>query len=646
MKSILMLLAFAINFTSLFCQTLFTYGNNAVDKEEFLRAYNKNKTAVDDKEKALREYLDLYSKFKLKVRAAQDMKLDTLPQLSNDLQNFRSQIDETYMTSDNALNQLIDEAYVHSQKDIHVLHFFTALVGKTIAADSIKAAKAMQEIYAELNAGKTDYEKLVTAGLAKNVKITVADVGYITAFSVPYEYEKIIYGLKPGEANKPYQSKNGLHIFKAIDERTGMGKWKIAQILLTIPPGDAAANFTAVEEKANLIYNKLQAGADFAEMAKQYSDDKLTYIAGGNMPEFTTGKYELSFETAVFKLSKDGEVSKPFSTQFGFHIVKRLSVEPVQTTKADAAYMYEIKQKVMQDSRVNTAKDVFTNSIVKLIGYKKNTAVKDADLFRYADSVVANPALNGAKEFAVSNKIIYSTAKNTVKGKDWLSFIREYKTNPEIYKGESNPALLQKFLNIKSLEYYRTHLEDYNPEFSYQIEEFKDGNLLFEIMERKVWSNAVNDSAGLLKYYIQHKNKYLWAASADIIIFSCTNKKVAEESLAGLKEGKGWKKITEESNNSIQADSGRYELSQITLAEGAVAATGMITPIVVNESDGTAGFVHILKLHPANEQRTFEEARGLVINDYQNILEEKWIEELKKKYPVKVDEKGFQSLLK
>jgi peptidyl-prolyl cis-trans isomerase SurA len=321
-------------------------------------------------------------------------------------------------------------------------------------------------------------------------------------------------------------------------------------------------------------------------------------------------------------------------------------VQPVQTTKADAAYMYEIKQKVMQDSRVNTAKDVFTNSIVKLIGYKKNTAVKDADLFRYADSVAVNPALNGAKEFAVSNKVIYSTSKSAVKGKDWLSFIREYKTNPEIYKGENNPALLQKFLNLKSLEYYRTHLEDYNPEFSYQIEEFKDGNLLFEIMERKVWSNAVNDSAALLKYYAQHKSKYLWAASADIIIFSCTNKKVAEESLAGLKEGKGWKKITEESNNSIQADSGRYELSQITLAEGTVAATGMITPIVVNESDGTAGFVNILKLHPANEQRTFEEARGLVINDYQIILEEKWIEELKKKYPVKVDEKVFQSLLK
>jgi peptidyl-prolyl cis-trans isomerase SurA len=165
-------------------------------------------------------------------------------------------------------------------------------------------------------------------------------------------------------------------------------------------------------------------------------------------------------------------------------------------------------------------------------------------------------------------------------------------------------------------------------------------------MERKVWSNAVNDTAGLLKYYAQHKSKYLWAASADIIIFSCTNKKVAEESLAGLKEGKGWKKIAEESNNSVQADSGRYELSQITLTEAAVATAGMITPIAVNTSDGTAGFVHILKLHTANEQRTFEEAKGLVINDYQNILEEKWIEELKKKYPVKVDEKVFQSLLK
>jgi peptidyl-prolyl cis-trans isomerase SurA len=646
MKNILLLLTLAVSFSPLFSQTLFTYGNNAVDKEEFLRAYNKNKTTAEDKEKSLREYFDLYSKFKLKVKAAKDAKIDTLPQLSGDLQNFRSQIEETYMTNDNAMNELTDEAFAHAQKDLHVIHFFTAVDAKTTAADSVKAIKAMQKIYADLTAGKKEYESLAAAASDNTVKVKTADIGYITAFSVLYEYEKIIYALKTGEISKPYHSKNGLHIFKLVDERKGVGKWKVAQILFAIPPGDAAVNNKMMQQKADSIYLKLQAGANFEEMAKLYSDDKLTYTSGGNMPEFTSGKYELPFETAVFKLTKDGEISKPFFTQFGYHIVKRVSMQPVQTTKTDAAYMYEIKQKVLQDSRVNSAKDIFTKAVIKTVNYKKNAAVKDANLFRYADSVVANPAVNGAKEFPVSNKIIYTSAKGNIKGAEWLGFIREYKTNPEIYKGESNAALLQKFVTVKSLEYYKAHLEDYNTEFRNQIEEFKEGNMLFEIMERKVWSSAVNDSAGLAKYYSLHKNKYLWASSADVIIFNCSNKKSADVSFTAVKDGKPWRKIAEESNNTIQADSGRYELAQLALADGTPHAEGTITPIMVSSTDGTAGFIKILKLYPPNEQRTFEEARGLVINDYQNVLEEKWIEELRKKYPVKTDEGVFKSLLK
>jgi peptidyl-prolyl cis-trans isomerase SurA len=646
MKSILLLLTLACNFSVLFSQTLFSYGNTAVDKAEFLRAYNKNKTTVEDKEKALKEYLDLYSKFKLKVRAAKDMRLDTMPQLLNDLQNFRSQIDEAYMNNDNALNGLIDEAFVRSQKDVHVIHFFTPTDAKTTAADEAKATKAMQELYSDLMMGKKDYEKLAADISAKYVKVKSSDIGFITAFSVPYEYENIIYSLKNGEANKPYRSKKGLHVFKVVEDRKAMGKWRVAQILLAMPPGDATANYKLLQQKADSIYLKLQAGGDFEELAKQYSDDKLTYLSGGTMPEFTTGKFEQPFETAVFKLTKDGEITKPFASPYGMHIVKRLAVAPVKEDKNDVAYLYEIKQKVTQDARISMAKDLFTKSVIKVVGYKKNAAVKDTELFRYADSVVANPGANGAKVFPVSNKTIYTSAKSILKGKDWLNFVREYKTNPEIYKGETNTALLEKFVSIKSSDFYKAHLEEYSPEFKYQMEEFKEGNLLFEIMERKVWSSAAGDSAGLMKYYIQNKSKYQWAASADVIIVSCNNQKTAEQSLAAIKAGKDWKKIAEESNGNVQTDSGRYELVQLSLAEGTAPTPGMFTPINVSTTDGTAGFIKILQLHPANQQRSFEEARGLVINDYQNVLEEKWIVELKKKYPVKVDQGVFEALVK
>jgi len=286
--------------------------------------------------------------------------------------------------------------------------------------------------------------------------------------------------------------------------------------------------------------------------------------------------------------------------------------------------------------------------VQKQVSFKKTGAVSDQDLFRYADSVIANLAVESgnAANYPISSKIIYSFGKAKVSGKEWLDFIKSYKGNSELYRNESNPALLEKFVSNISLDYYKKHLEDYNSEFRYQMQEFKDGNVLFEIMERNVWGNAAADTAALIKHYNANKSKYLWASSADIILFNCFNKTIADGARESLKSGKDWKKIVEESNNSIQADSGRFELSQIPVTIDPKLAAGSITEVTTNQQDGSAGFVKVVKQYADGVQRTFDEARGLVINDYQNILEEKWIEELKKKYPVKINEAVFQSLFK
>lgn len=207
------------------------------------------------------------------------------------------------MNNDNAVNELVDEAFNYSQKDLHVVHFFMVIDANASAADSAKAVKAMQDIYTELTAGKKDYDKLAADISAKYVPVRSTDIGYITAFTAPYEFEKIIYGLKNGETSKPYRSKKGLHVFKVVDERKNPGKWRVAQILLAFPPGDRTENTKALQLKADSIYLKLKAGADFAAMAKQYSDDKLTYQTGGEIPEFTSGRYEMPFEKEVLKLA-------------------------------------------------------------------------------------------------------------------------------------------------------------------------------------------------------------------------------------------------------------------------------------------------------------------------------------------------------
>ena len=625
-----------------FSQTLFTYGPNQVSKTEFLRAYNKNKIPVADKEQSLKEYLDLYIKFKLKVKEAKALKLDTLQQMKYDIQNFRGQLEEGYLNDEKSVNKLMDEAFERSQKDIHLLHFSVPFNSKMNAEDSTKAYKAINEVREELLQGKTNYDELADKIKEKAPTAKGMDMGYITALSLPYEIETMVYELKPGTTSKVYRTKSSLHVFKNAEERPSAGKWKVAQILLAIPPDANEAVLKDIEKRADSIYNLLQQSADFTELAKKYSDDRLTYQNGGELPVFGTGKYELPYEKAVFALKKDGDYTKPISTGYGFHIVKRLQQIPTPSNKQDETFIGELKQQVMQDDRINIAKTIFTKDIMAKTGFKRNPLVTDAQLFRYADSVIAKGEI---RNYPINKTPIFSFAKSKVTGKDWLNFIKDYRLNPDVYKGETNEALMNKYVSTTTIEYYRKHLEEFNEDFKYQLDEFKEGNMLFEIMERNIWSKASNDSVGLSKYYAANKTKYQWAESANAYLFNCNTSKTAEEATAALTAGKNWKQIAEESDGKIQADSGRYELTQLQVPAGAVLKENTITTPLLNAGDNTSSFVKIIKMYPANQQRSFEEARGLVINDYQNYLEAKWVETLKKKYPVKVDEKVFQSLL-
>jgi peptidyl-prolyl cis-trans isomerase SurA len=392
----------------------------------------------------------------------------------------------------------------------------------------------------------------------------------------------------------------------------------------------------------------LQKGEDFSKMARWFSDDKASYSNNGELAEFGSGKFESSFENEVFKLTRDKEISKPFLTAYGYHIVRRLSQSPVSSDKNDMAYQFELKQKIQQDGRINIAKDQFVKEILKQVGYKKSGAVTDAELYRYADAVIASPSseTGNATVYPITGKTICTYAKTKLTGKDWLDFVRNYKGSVEMYQGESNTALFEKFITTSVMDYYKKHLEDYNADFRYQMDEFKDGNVLFEIMERNVWGKASADVNGLQKYYTENKSKYLWNASANIIVFNCSGKAIAEEARTAILNGKDWKKIAEESNNNIQADSGRFELAQLPVVLDSKAAEGYVSEIVVSPVDGNTSFIKLIHHYGANLQRSFDEAKGMVINDYQNILEEKWIAELKNKYPVKINDAVFQSLLK
>ena len=640
MKKIILLSANLLMGISLFAQQpLINYGKHSIGKVEFLKAYNKNKPATDNnREKSVKEYVDLYANFKMKVMEALELRLDTADQFKSDVDNFRKQIIENYLSDEKTFNALTDEAYTRSLSDLHVVRYSVTIDESTSPEDSMAKYNAIKAISEQL-------KKMPNSRVnnSESPLVEYSDMGFLTVFSLPYTYENIVYGLKPGETSSPYRAKKAWHVFSVLEKRKSVGKWKMAQILFSTPENADGSIMQVLKQKADSVYTILRNGADFSNVAKFVSDDKLTYLNGGELPEFGTGKYDNVFESEAIKLNKDGDISEPFQTSFGIHILKRLSQSPAPVAKADDNWLYDLKQKLQQDDRIKTAKDKFAKDIITKIGFKLTNAVKAEELYNFADSVMFDFEIPDAPATKpISKKVLINFTKGNATGEDWLNFVRDYKGNPDLFKMETNAMLWEKFKTYASLNYYKNNLEFYNADFAYQMQEFKEGNLLFEIMEKNVWSKASSDSVGLLGYYNAHKNQYIWSKSADVLIMNAVSDDIAKAAKESIQSGVNWKELVEVNQGELQGDSGRFELSQINA--DSTATEDSYSPVTIN-SDGTAGFMKYLKFYNDGEQRSFEDARGMVINDYQGVVEKRWLAELQKKYPVKINQQLLKEII-
>lgn len=635
-------LTLAISTLSTFSQTLFTYGGKTVSKEEFLKAYSKNNIDNPLTEQGLRDYLDLYIPFKLKVQAAYDMKLDTLSTQRAELQAFRNQLMQGFLSDPNSVSNLVSEAFERSQQDIRISHIFIAAPKDSVQL-SARAEQLAKEAYKLLQEGKDFGEVAITYSNDPSVRSNRGDIGYITVFSLPYELENLAYSTPLNKVSEPYRSKAGYHIFKRTAERKAAGKIKIAQILLAFPPDATDAAKQAIKQRADSLYQALQKGTNFATLATAYSNDNFSYQQGGELPEFGAGRFDAAFETAAFSLQKNGEISKPFLTEYGYHIIKRISATPVVADKNNRAYMEELERQVQDDSRMEVAKTAFNKKVLKTIGYKKGNYNAD-QLWAYTDSTVMNKPVPRNTTITPAT-VIFSFAKQQITVKDWLAFRRSTGNAEQISSGKSQQQLMDFYVDLAAAEYYRNHLEEYNKDFAFQVKEFKDGNLLFEVMQRKVWDKASTDSTGLKKYYNAHKDKYWWENSASAILLTAMHDTIATNLKTKVQNNyKEWRSIVDTYNGSVIADSGRFELSQLPASSNTTVTAGSITPYLRNETDSSVTFAYIIKLFPQREQRNFEDARGYVINDYQQYLESAWVAELRKKYPVVVNQAVFKTL--
>ncbi|PWT71488.1 MAG: hypothetical protein C5B59_18115 [Bacteroidetes bacterium] len=626
---------------TVYAQTLFTYGAQPVSKQEFLKAYKKNNTKSKASAKSYQEYLDLYTRYKLKVRAAYDMKLDTLANQLADLQNFRSQIVDQYMNNEASLNKLINEAFLRSQKDVHVQHIFIGFPKNPSPSDTLQAFQKAMNAYGDLAKGNEFGNVAKEYSEDPFEKSNSGDIGFITVFDIPYPLESLAYTTAVGKFTKPFRGKTGYHILKVIGARKAIGKVKVAQILLVFPYHATDAAKLETRQRADSIYQVLQKGGDFAELARHFSGDNLTYQSGGEMPEFGVGKYDPAFESAAFNLKTPGEVSRPVESEFGYHIIKLIGRKPTPSQK-DKMTTDAIRMMVLNDARIETAKKEMLQTILRDIQYKQ-AAFNESQLWIYTDSILQNKTKPSFPDLT-ENTVVFSFGKKQFLVKDWLAHRKAMKTSGAS-GGKSNKEWFDQYVQITALEYYRNHLENYNKEFAYQLKEFQDGNLLFEIMQRKVWDKASSDSNGLKDYFQAHKSSYVWQPSADAIVFTCAGNKMAEDIKSKIGQNPSyWRRITDSASGLIQADSGRFELSQLPLGETNKLQNAQFSSQVKAQGDNNVTMAYIIRTYDQKMPRNFSDARGLVINDYQNYLEDKWIEELKKKYPVKVNEVVMKSL--
>jgi len=625
-------------------QTLFTYGSYSASAADFLKAFNKNNTTTAaNRARAMRDYLDLYIGSRLKIREAYNRGYDTLSQIKSDIEKLRSQIVENYLNDPDESSKLLKEAFQRRQKDIHVAHIYVSFKNSAGVADTAAAEKKIKEVYEKLKKGE-DFSKLARQYSSDPAAATNGgDLGFITVFTLPYDFENIIYNTHPGNYSTPYKSKIGYHIFKNLGERKAVGKMKAAQILLAFPPG-ADDGFKKKEKLlADSLYQRLLKGDDMAALASRYSNDYVSAASGGVMPDFGVGQYDPEFEKNVFSLTKNGQISKPFLTSHGYHIVKRISMVPVISNPNDAANMDELKSKVNASDRMQFAKEMMIEKALRQIEIKKYP-YSEQELRTFSDSILDNKRL--AAPVSISRATpLFSIGDQLFTVNDFVTYAQAWRYKSDGSGIKPFKKVVDEFTHHVGEEYYRSHLEKFNSDFREQMDEFRDGNLFFEIMQREVWGKAQADSTALEEYYEKNKSRYVWKESADAVIFFCSDETIGKGLYDKIrKDPSGWRAASDPFAEKVVSDSSRYELEQLPNAGKASIQPGLVTEPLKNVTDGSVSFAYVIKIYPAGLPRNYNDAKGLVVNDYQAELDKQWIAGLKQKYPVKIDEKVFEQI--
>ena len=624
-------------------KAILSIDNEQVLKSEFEQIYWKNKKEKIATKEDLDEYIKLFVNFKLKVKAAEELGLDTTKKFKDELIGYRVQLEKPYLIDTSINEELINEAYYRTINEVSASHIMIKLGPNPSANDTMAAYKKIESIRNKINSGVASFEELAEeVSEDPSAKFNKGNLGFFNAFKMLYLFECAAYETPIGKVSKPVRTRYGYHLVKPNLIRKAKGKMRTSHIMITTSP--RVKDNEASETKINSIFNELKLNnKTFEELAVEYSEDRKSAKKGGEIGWISSaGNFYPEFEKTVFSLKKDGEYSQPFKTPNGWHIVKRLEFEPIRDL---SDLKYELKNKIQKDSRAQKTKSSFINQLKVEYNLKENFNQKSL-LSIIRKKNINNDNISEFQEIKELNSYIISFSEINFSNWDFLNYLSGTKM---LDKCKNDVKLLndmyQRFIDNKLIEYEKTQLERKHPDFKALMKEYRDGILLFEISDQNIWTKAIKDTSGLKEFFNDNRNKWEYPNRVNATVFSSSSKKIIKKAYSLKKKGNISndsiiKILNKENPLNISFENKLIEDFKVYNSSYEDLEKGINNPTLINNK----WFFIYAKEKLDQRQKELKEAEGIIVSAYQNYLEESWIKSLKKKYAIKIDYNTLYSI--
>lgn len=493
---LLFLICFNVSFSQLYKNDiLFEVNDSIILTEEFHRVYNKNIELIDEiNQKDFESYLDLFINYKIKLAEAYDLGLHEDPKYKSELNKYAKQLQNTYLTDKDTEEKFLKEAYERTKFEVNVSHVLIKFDENNY--DTIQVYNRLKSLKnAFLNSSVDDFIK----NHNQDNKMIVENLGYFSAFKMIYDFENIAYQTPVGQVSEPFRTRFGFHILKVNDKRNSLGEITVGHIMTYKNKADAF-------ERIKNISDSLKSGLSFEYLAKKYSEDKNSSFKGGRLNPFSSGQINsIPFEKAAFNLSKNDEISNPVETKYGWHIIKLYDKKNV---KEFDEIKFQLLNKLKKSSRFDKVSESFYNFLLKK--YKLNYENKNLEYFT---SILDTSLLKGdwiIPENIEKKKILITVRDKKLRYIDFATFIENnQKSVQTISIKKLVYDLYKKFINYNILEEYKNNLEKENSDYRFVIKEYREGLLLFNLMQDNIWTLKDSDSTNLKKFFNENRNKYI-----------------------------------------------------------------------------------------------------------------------------------------